>query len=36
MWFYVQMWWPLLTIVLSAAICISIASFIRGQEKPQQ
>ena len=34
MWFYVQMWLPLLTVALTAAICFSVASFI-GQPKPQ-
>ena len=34
MWFYVQMWYPLLTIALTAAICLSVVSFIRGQAKP--
>jgi hypothetical protein len=34
MWFYVQMWFPLLTIALTAAICLSVVSFIRGQAKP--
>ncbi len=33
MWFYVQMWFPLLTIALTAAICFSVASFIMGQPK---
>jgi hypothetical protein len=36
MWFYVQTWWPLLTIVLAAAICFSVMSFIMGQVKPQR
>jgi hypothetical protein len=35
MWFYVQMWFPLLAIVLTAAICLSVVSFIMGQAKPQ-
>jgi hypothetical protein len=37
MWFYVQMWFPLLTIALPAAICFSVVSFIMGQSvKPRQ
>jgi hypothetical protein len=36
MWFYVQMWFPLLTIALTAAICFSVASFIMGRPKPQR
>ena len=35
MWFYVQMWLPLLTIGLTAAICLSVVSFMMGQPKPQ-
>ncbi len=35
MWSNVQMWFPVLTIVLTAAICISVVSFIVGQSKPQ-
>jgi hypothetical protein len=31
MWFYIQMWFPLLTIALTAAICFSVVSFIMGQ-----
>jgi hypothetical protein len=35
--FYVQMWSPLLTIALTAAICFSVVSFIMGQSvKPRQ
>jgi hypothetical protein len=34
MWSYVQMWSPLLTIVLTAAICLSVVSFIVRQAKP--
>ena len=30
---YVQMWFPLLTIVLTAAICLTVVSFIMGQGK---
>jgi hypothetical protein len=33
MWFYVQMGLPLLTVALTAAICLSVASFIMGQAK---
>jgi hypothetical protein len=33
MWSYVQMWFPLLTIVLTAAICLSVVSFIVRQPK---
>ena len=36
MWSYVQMWFPLLTSALTAAICFSVASFIMGQTKPQR
>jgi hypothetical protein len=35
MWFYFQMWFPLLTVVLTAAICFSVTSFIMGQASPQ-
>ncbi len=28
MWFYVQMWLPVWTVALTAAICFSVASFI--------
>ena len=35
MWFYVQIWYPLLAIVLTAAICLSVVSFIMGQPKRQ-
>ena len=31
MWFYVQMWLPILTVVLTAAICFVVA-FIMGRE----
>jgi hypothetical protein len=31
MWFYVQMWLPLLTVALTAAICFSVASFIMAR-----
>jgi hypothetical protein len=33
MWFYVQMGFPLLTIALTAAICLTVVSFITGQGK---
>jgi hypothetical protein len=36
MWFYVPMLFPLLTIALTAAICLSVVSFIMGQAKPQR
>ena len=37
MWFYVQMWLPTLTVALAAAICFSVASFIKGRSvKPHQ
>jgi hypothetical protein len=33
MWFYIQMWFPLFTVALTAAICFGIVSFIMGQPK---
>ena len=37
MWFYVQMWLPIVTVALTAAICFSVASFIMGRRvKPHQ
>jgi hypothetical protein len=30
-WFYVQMWLPVWTVALTAAICFSVASFIMGR-----
>jgi len=36
MWSYVQMWVPLLTIALAAAICFSVVSFIMGRAKPHR
>jgi hypothetical protein len=37
MWFYIQMWLPLLTVALTAAICFGVASFIMRQSvKPHQ
>jgi hypothetical protein len=37
MWFYIQMWLPVLTVALTAAICFSVASFImRRNVKPHQ
>jgi hypothetical protein len=30
---YVQIWLPLFAVVLTAAICLSVASFIMGQAK---
>ena len=35
MMFELQIWYPLLTIVLTAAICLSVVSFIMGHAKPQ-
>jgi hypothetical protein len=35
MWFYIQTFFPLLTIALTAAICFSVTSFIMGQARPQ-
>jgi hypothetical protein len=34
MWFNVQMWFPLLTVTLTAAICFSVVSFIMGHARP--
>ena len=34
MWFYAQMWFPLLTVTLIAAICFSVVSFVMGHAKP--
>ena len=37
MWFYVQMWLPVWTVALTAAICFSVASFIMERSvKPHQ
>jgi hypothetical protein len=37
MWFYIQMWLPVWTVALTAAICFSVASFImRRSVKPHQ
>ncbi len=36
MWLYLQMGLPLLTVALTAAICLSVVSFIMGQAKPQR
>ncbi len=33
MMFELQIWFPLLTIVLTAAICLSVVSFIMGHAK---
>jgi hypothetical protein len=33
MWFNVQMWFPLLTIVLTAAICLGLVSFIASSRR---
>ena len=35
MWLYVQTWLSLLTIVLTAAICFSVTSFMMGKARPQ-
>jgi hypothetical protein len=35
MLFYIQTWFPLVTIALTAAICFSVASFIMGQARLQ-
>ncbi len=35
MWSNVQIWFPLMTIALAAAICLSVVSFIMGRAKPQ-
>jgi len=34
MWFYIQMWLPVWTVALTAAICFSVASFIMGRSVP--
>jgi hypothetical protein len=34
MWSYMQMWAPILTVTLAAAICLSVVSFIVGRPKP--
>jgi hypothetical protein len=36
MWLYVQMWFPLLTIALTAALCFCVVSFIMGHTKPHR
>jgi hypothetical protein len=37
MWFYVQTWYPILTVALTAAICFSVTSFIMGRSvKPHR
>lgn len=33
MWLYVQTWYPILTVALTAAICFSVTSFIDGSER---
>lgn len=35
MWLYVQMWLPLISITLAAAICIGLVYFIKRPAKPQ-
>jgi hypothetical protein len=34
MWLYLQMWFPLVTVALAAAICFGVASVIMGRAKP--
>jgi hypothetical protein len=34
MWFYVQMWSPVLTIAFAAALCLGVVSFIVSAPKP--
>jgi hypothetical protein len=36
MWPYLQMLFPLLTVALTAAICLTAVSFIMRQSKPQR
>ena len=33
MWLYVQTWFPLLTVALTAAICFGVVSSIMGQPR---
>jgi hypothetical protein len=33
MWFDIQTWFPLVSVTLAAAICLSVASFIMGSTK---
>jgi hypothetical protein len=33
MWLYIQTWLPFLSIILTAAICFGVASFVMGQAK---
>ena len=33
MWLYVQMWFPLMTITLAAAICLGVVYFIKRPAK---
>jgi hypothetical protein len=35
MGFYIQTWFSFLTMALTAAICLSVTSFIMRQSKPQ-
>lgn len=35
MWLYVQMWLPLISITLAAAICVGLVYFIKRPAKPQ-
>jgi hypothetical protein len=34
MWFYVQMWFPLISIALAAAICFGVMYFIKRPARP--
>jgi hypothetical protein len=34
MWPYLQTWFPILIVTLSAAICFGVASFVMSHEKP--
>jgi hypothetical protein len=36
MWSYVQVCLPLLTVALTAAICLGVVSFFREQPKPHR
>ena len=36
MWFDIQTWLPLLTIILTVSICLSVASFMMARATPQQ
>jgi hypothetical protein len=34
MWPYLQMWVPLFSVGLAAAVCFGVASFVMSHEKP--